>query len=99
MTIGAVRPEDFQEEYVTKVRGLERVRTKIQDVVLRFCRRNLMRTFYAEDLLRYCRVLQPVIAPDSPSRILRLLRKEGIVIVELVSRTASMYRVLWVAPA
>lgn len=76
---------------------LGRVRDKIAPTVIRFCRKRIGRTFIASELLAYVRVLHPEVAPDSPSRILRLLREAGTVSYALVSRRDSKYLVLAVA--
>lgn len=66
--------------------------------VVRFLRSRVGKTFRASELLRYCTVLQPDIAPDSPSRIMRDLRLTRLIDYTLVSRQGSQYRVDYVAP-
>ena len=78
---------------------LARVRDKVKSTVIRFARSRLGKTYNASDLLRYCRVLQPEIAPDSPSRIMRDLRRAGVIDYTLISRQNSQYRVDYVVPA
>ena len=66
-----------------------RVRSRIGSLIREFCRLNP--TFHMEDLTLYVQARIKV-APDSPGRILRLLRQQGLK-VELVSRRGSLYRV------
>jgi hypothetical protein len=77
---------------------LQRVNDRIGPAVVRFCRGRVGRTFHSIDLLHYVRVLDPTVAPDSPSRILRDLRQRGAVDYQLVDRQASQYRVTAVKP-
>lgn len=77
---------------------LERVRGRIGQAVLDFCRqRGLWAEFHADELrehvLRACQV-----APGSPDRILRELRRERQVNYEVVNRKRSLYRILPVTP-
>jgi hypothetical protein len=77
---------------------LQRVSDRIAPAVVRFCRGRVGRTFHSIDLLHYVRILDPTVAPDSPSRILRELRQRGTVDYQLVDRRASQYRVVGVKP-
>lgn len=72
---------------------LRRVMTNIADVVRAFCRSRTGCTFTAADLVAYVVARMPAVAPDSPGRILRELRRSGDVDVELVDRAGSRYRV------
>ena len=79
---------------------LARVSAKIADAVLAFCRARLAAgrpEFHADDLLSFvgCRVQG--LAPDSPSRVLRMLRREGLLDYAVLSRKDSLYRVSRVA--
>lgn len=49
--------------------------------------------FHAEDLLEHIASQGITCAPDSPGRIMRVLRRERKVNYTLVSRRASLYRV------
>jgi hypothetical protein len=73
---------------------IERVKGKLRETILRFARRRLFKDFHAAELLTYCRVLHPEVAPDSPGRILRELRKDGVLDYVMTSRRNSEYVML-----
>lgn len=72
---------------------LERVSVRIGKAIVGFCRARLGQTFSADQLRQHVRMVVGEVAPDSPSRILRDLRQQGVVAYELVSRRDSLYRV------
>ena len=75
-----------------------RVSSRIGRLILEFC--NQVDTFHMEDLNRFVkRCAGFPVAPDSPGRILRELRRYGFVHVELISRRGSLYRVKRERPA
>lgn len=74
----------------TGERELARVDDAVRSWVLSFCRQHLFDTFRMGDLTAFVQV-RTRCAPDSPGRILRLLRKAGIIRYELVSRRESLY--------
>lgn len=74
------------------VEGRERVRAHIGDIVLEFCQENSV--FYMSELFQHVRDKVGRIAPDSPSRILRLLKSLGKVDYEVLDRATSLYQVL-----
>lgn len=79
----------------THAQNLERVVVKIGPVVLAFCRQILIDgrpRFSMRELTAYVRRCVGEIAPDSPGRTLRELRKSGALNYELVSRKASLYQ-------
>ena len=78
---------------MTHAANLQRVKDRIGDVVWRFCKARVGRSFHAETLVRHVMAFTPKCAPDSPSRILRDLRKAGAVSYVVVSRAQSLYRV------
>ena len=51
-------------------------------------------TFTADELRRAVRERCGEVAPGSPDRVLRDLRQRGVVAYEVVSRKASLYRVI-----
>lgn len=81
---------------MSQAANLTRVSDRIAHHVWLFCfyRLNGAPDFTADDLRRYVAIAVPGIAPDSPSRILRELRKQGRVDYEVVSRAQSLYRVV-----
>jgi hypothetical protein len=71
---------------------LARVSAEIAGSILEF-RSALapMRTFHSEDLRKFVIERHPHIAPDSPSRILRNLRKKKLLDYKIIDRNASLY--------
>lgn len=66
----------------------------------RFCAESVGREFHLRELTAAVeRVHDGYVAPDSPARLLRLLRQRGLVQVALVSRSSSLYRIDGVAEA
>ncbi len=72
--------------------NLRRVSWRIAQLVYAFCQ--LHNEFHMADLVRFVLVSEPDTAPDSPSRILRDLRRKGLISYEVVSRSASLYRMV-----
>jgi hypothetical protein len=71
---------------------LARVSAEIAGAILEF--RSALapaRTFHCEDLRRFVIARHPSISPDSPSRILRDLRKKKLLDYKIISRNASLY--------
>ena len=75
-----------------------RVRSRIGSLIMEFffLARNIGNTpFHMEDLRRFVEEgLDGKIAPDSPGRILRQLRQQGLLNYTVVSRRQSLYRVV-----
>jgi hypothetical protein len=74
---------------------LERVRSKIEEAVMGFCEMLRVRggtNFIMSELTAHVMNRVPSTAPDSPSRILRLMRAEGKLSYEVVNRSQSLYR-------
>ena len=79
-------------------RELARVeRRGVALAVLNFCRLHTGETFSGADLAAYV-LARCGGSPSSADRVLRALRAEGVIDVELVSRSASLYRVVRVSP-
>ncbi len=79
-----------------QVLNLERVYDKIAECIIEFCnQRNQSKQplFHMEDLQRFV-ADKLLIAPDSPSRILRALRQEGRIDYMVVNRRQSLYSLL-----
>lgn len=70
-----------------------RVVVKLLPFVLDFIKPMVGKTFYVEELRRFCRERAPEIAPDSPGRTLRAARKAGLVAYEVPSRRDPQYEV------
>jgi hypothetical protein len=75
---------------ITQESELFRVRSTIAPAVVEFCRAHVGDQFRMEELQRFVQLFHPS-APDSPSRILRDLRRRGIVAYRVVSRPGSLY--------
>lgn len=69
-----------------------RVYSRIAPLILTFARINAGRAFHAEDLRQYVLFFDPGVAPDSPGRILRLLRQEGKLDYVVIDRRGSLYQ-------
>lgn len=76
---------------------LVRVRHSIARAVRDFCASRIGRVFCASELRAYVARRCGVTAPSSADRILRDLRQRAVVVYELISRSASLYRVVAVA--
>lgn len=77
--------------------NLERVSARIACVVVKFWHARSASAepeFHAHELVADVLRVAPGTAPDSPSRILRLLKRERRINYELVSRRKSLYRAL-----
>lgn len=81
-----------------QAKNLARVTGRIGSSVLRFCRARVGKTFHAADLAGFVSA-DCGGAPGSGDRVMRQLRLQGVVDVELVDRAASLYRVVGVSGA
>lgn len=73
--------------------NLTRVRDSIAPHIIRFIREHSGQEFHGADLQQYVAShVNGFVAPGSPDRILRDLRKRKVVNYELVSRSRSLYR-------
>jgi hypothetical protein len=82
--MGAVSDDDRAER--------ERVYARIAPVILTFKAERPDGAFHAEELRDYVIAQMPEVAPDSPGRILRLLRQEGLLNYVVVNRRQSLYQ-------
>lgn len=73
--------------------NIERVRSKIESSIINFALTHIDKPFHMEDLTRHVKAQIPDIAPDSPGRILRLLRRQRALDYEVVNRRQSLYRI------
>jgi hypothetical protein len=64
--------------------------------ILRFCAQRVGREFTGQELCMYVWHTLPGVAPDSPRRVLSLLRQKGEVDYQCTDRLASRYKVLGV---
>ncbi len=76
---------------------LTRVRGTIGKTIVAFCILHFERTFHVSELREFVEARVGAIAPDSPGRILRDLRRDGVIDYEVVSRSESLYRIKAVA--
>ena len=83
----------FQD--VKKQDNLERVRSRIEKEILEFLRfLGVGNEFRASDLVQamaYCAI---PCAPDSPGRIMRLMKRKGEIDYKVISRKDSLYKLL-----
>lgn len=85
---------DEQQAQLTRVTGA------LASSILRFCRARLATgraEFFATELREFCDGAHQS-APGSPDRVLRALRRDGILDYVVVSRKDSLYKLLRVAP-
>lgn len=71
---------------------LGRVSERIAEAILAFCGNRT--EFHADDLRRYVREQVGEIAPSSPDRVLRELRKKGRINYRVKNRRESLYEVV-----
>jgi len=69
-----------------------RVYSRIAPAIMDFAAAYAGRLFHADDLRRYVVNRLPEVAPDSPGRILRVLRQEGRLDYVVVDRSLSLYQ-------
>ena len=73
--------------------NLKRVSESIAPLIVSFIDERLGQEFHGEELLKYVSDRVPV-APDSPGRILRELRRKNTINYKVESRSQSRYRAL-----
>ena len=82
--------------------NIERVSARIGEAVHKFCKRldeAGSRRFYMGGLTDYVSgACAFSIAPDSPGRILRMLRRAKRIDYVVVNRSQSLYEILWARP-
>lgn len=72
---------------------LERVERRIAQTVLRFCEKGPAR-FHLHELEGFVVERVPSVTPGSPGRILRQLRRRGVINYQVLSRRDSLYELL-----
>ena len=80
--------------------NIERVKSRIERPIMLFAAAVMRRrdpTFHMEDLRTWVRRSVTHIAPDSPGRILRLLRQANRLDYKVISRRDSHYKLLRVS--
>lgn len=85
---------DEQQAQITRVTGA------LASAILRFCRARLTTgrsEFYANELREYVQGSQDS-APASADRVLRALRRQGVIEYTVVSRADSLYKIVRVNP-
>ena len=68
-----------------------RVYGKIAPLILEYAEGHTGKAFHAEDLRQFVLMFASEIAPDSPGRILRILRQEGKLNYVVINRRDSLY--------
>jgi hypothetical protein len=92
MRLGDPRTLSRADERAVQKAELARVRSVIGQAVLDFAREH-HREFFADELRAYV-LRRANVAPASPDRILRDLRKRRLLNYEVTNRRASRYRFL-----
>ncbi len=73
---------------------LARVSSKLEPLVLAFfASKKSGDEFHINELTRFVWRINPLIAADSPRRVMRELKMDGKLNYELISRSASLYKV------
>lgn len=70
---------------------LARVSSNIEKSIIAFCERR--RTFHGDELRQWVAV-DTNVAPASPDRVLRLLRKKKVLNYRVLSRSQSLYEMI-----
>lgn len=77
----------------TQDRELTRVTSRIGTAIHAFCTARVGKTFTAAELREHVATACGTTAPASADRVLRQLRKQGVVAYRVVNRSASTYLV------
>lgn len=75
---------------------LARVSARIGTAIIWFCRGIMAtqdRTFRMQDMLSAVTAICGVVAPDSPSRVLRDLKAKGAITYRVLNRAQSLYQI------
>lgn len=84
--------ESRDEEREEQEEHLDRVLSRIEDPIVRFCETHP--TFHADELRRFVVQESGTAAPGSSDRILRQLRQQGVIDYVVTNRRESLYRVI-----
>jgi len=91
-----MQPQIDLFEKQDQIQNLERVKSTLMGAVVCFFRGGGEGHYFKMiDLVNYCMEKEKC-SPDSPSRVLREARKEGWLDYEVISRSKSQYKILWV---
>ncbi len=71
----------------------KRVADRIGQCIIDFFRKPAGTRFHASELNDFVAQFEKGVAPDSPSRIMRMLRQEGRINYRVVNRRDSLYQV------
>ena len=82
----------------TQAEELARVYKQIAGSIRRFAEAHPQSTFHVEELRQYVLDEYPTIAPDSPGRILRQMRQDGVLNYVVINRRQSLYQFRTVVP-
>jgi hypothetical protein len=88
--------ESTARETTIQSAELQRVADDIASTILEFAKDRIARhrpVFHMEDLRSFVK-RKTTIAPDSPGRVLRMLRQKGALDYKVVSRAKSEYQIL-----
>jgi hypothetical protein len=85
---------DYQNEFdfTEQEENLERVSSRIGRAIIDFCRAH--KRFHADDLRKAVISETGIAAPASADRILRDLRKRGVIDYRVLSRRESLYEIV-----
>ena len=77
-----------------QAKNLDRVSGRLAAAIVDFFNSRRERTFHNVDLLAYVRESVGDVAPDSPGRVMRMLRREKRINYVVVSRSESLYEII-----
>ena len=89
------------QDHFSQEENLDRVTEKISAAVVQFCElepEKREKEFRMTELTQFVSERVGPSAPDSPGRVLRLLRQSGKIAYSVVSRRNSVYRIIRPTP-
>ena len=85
------------QDHLSQEENLDRVTEKISAAVVQFCElepEKREKEFHMAELTQFVSERVGPSAPDTPGRVLRLLRQSGKIAYSVVSRRNSVYRII-----
>jgi hypothetical protein len=88
--------DSFDFEATQQAENLERVSSRIARAIVTFCSEH--KRFHADELRKFVIDQTGIAAPASADRVLRNLRQRGWLDYKILSRSESLYEIIWVKP-
>lgn len=86
-----VPPAPSSPKPTEQERQLERVTSRLECVIVEFCKARVGQEFFAAELRSFVQDRVPFVAPGSPDRVLRQLRQKNVIAYRVTSRKDSRY--------